>query len=63
MATQADERRLTFGTLKAAVVADGAEELKDEDGHRNYRQAHDKHHHPHSRTVRLWKGKQENMGV
>lgn len=53
MATLADEHGLTFGTLKAAVVADGAKELKDEDGHRNYRQAHDKHHHPHSWAVRL----------
>lgn len=44
---------LTLAVLETAVVAHGAEELEDEDGHSHYGQAHDKHHHPHRRTVGL----------
>ena len=49
---------LTLSAPKTAVVAHGAEELEDEHGHSHHGQAHDKHHHPHSRTVGLYGGEQ-----
>lgn len=49
---------LTLATLQTAVVAHGAEELENEDGHSHHGQAHDEHHHPHGRTVGLFGGKQ-----
>lgn len=44
---------LTLASLETAVVAYGAEELKNKDSHSHDGQAHDKHHHPHRWTVGL----------
>lgn len=50
---------LTLASLETAVVAHGAEELKNEDSHSYHSQAHDEHHHPHCRTVGFFAGKQK----
>lgn len=52
---------LTLAGLETAVVAHRAEELKNEDGHSHYGQAHDEHHHPHCWTVGLCEGKQNKI--
>ena len=49
---------LTLAVRETAIVAHRAEELKYEDGHSYYGQAHDEHHHPHRGTVGLFEIKQ-----
>lgn len=58
--TDSLDSSLTLAGLETAVVAYGAEELKNKDSHSHDGQAHDKHHHPHRWTVGLCGKKQKH---